>query len=90
MELHQIPRRTPDFILEPLDGELLIYHLNERKVLYLNQSAFLVWQLVDSERSVGEMLELLTSAYPESKDQISVDLQDTLQSFLDNGCIQLP
>jgi hypothetical protein len=89
MELDKIPLQMPDFIIEPLEGELLLYHLNEQKVLYLNQTAFLIWQLIDGKRSVGEILDLLSAAYPESTGQIAVDLDDTLQSFQENGCIQI-
>jgi hypothetical protein len=88
MEPEKIPAQTPDFIVEPLEGELLLYHLDEQKVLYLNQTAYLIWQLIDGKRSVGDILGLLSAAYPESKEQITVDLDDTLKLFLENGCIE--
>ena len=34
------PRRRPDYRLEELDGEVLIYHPTETTVVYCNQTDF--------------------------------------------------
>jgi hypothetical protein len=83
------PGRKADYRLEQLDDELLLYHPTETKILYLNQSASLVWGLCDGEHSVAEIVELLSQAYPEVAASIRDDVYAALVEFLQNGCIEL-
>jgi len=89
LSVEQKPTRNPEYRLEQLDEELLLYHPSDASILYLNQSASLIWQLCDGQRSIAEITGLLETAYPESAPGISVDVQETLQSFLEHGCIDL-
>ena len=52
MNLDSKPRRKTDYRLEQLDGEMVLYHPSETKILYFNQTASLIWQLCDGERTV--------------------------------------
>jgi len=83
------PIRQADYRLEQLDDELLLYHPSETKILYLNQSASLVWGLCDGEHSVAEIVQLLSQAYPEAAASIPDDVHAALAEFLHNGCIEL-
>ena len=83
------PRQTAGYFLEELDGELLLYHLDETKILYCNQTASLIWTLCDGQRTVQKIVELLGEAYPESASTIVGDVEDTLASFLEQGTIEL-
>lgn len=83
-----IPRANTEFSLEEIDDELLLYHPAKTKAVYLNETAALVWQLCDGQRSVGEIVSLLEENYPES-DTIGTDVQQTLQQLADNGAVEL-
>jgi hypothetical protein len=83
------PIRRADYRLEQLDDELLLYHPSETKILYLNQSASLVWGLCDGEHSVAEIVQLLNRAYPEAAASIPDDVHAALVEFLQAGCIEL-
>jgi hypothetical protein len=83
------PRRKTDYRLEILDGEMVLYHPAETKILYFNQTASLIWQLCDGERTAAEMITLLSESYPESVGEIATDVQATLEQFADQGCIEL-
>jgi hypothetical protein len=83
------PKRVEDYRLEQLDEELLLYHPTETQILYLNQTASLVWGLCSGEHSVGEIIQMLSEAYPEAAEEIPTDVQDTLDQFLSVGCIEL-
>lgn len=83
------PRQKSGYQLEMMDGELLLYHLNETRILYLNQTASLIWQLCDGSQSVNDIITLLCDAYPESADAISSEVPKTLQQFLDFGCVEI-
>jgi len=88
MSPEAIPRANTEFSLEEIDDELLLYHPAKTKAVYLNETAALVWQLCDSERSVGEIISLLEENYPES-DTIRTDVEQTLQQLTDNGAVEL-
>jgi hypothetical protein len=83
------PVRKPDYRLEQLDDELLLYHPSENQIVYLNQTASLVWVLCDGNRSVREITQLLGQAYPDVEASISTDVLNILDRFLQAGCIEL-
>jgi hypothetical protein len=56
------PKQKPDYRLEVLDNELLLYHLNETKILYCNQTASLIWQLCDGQHTVADITMLISDA----------------------------
>ena len=83
------PRRKPDYRLELLDDEIVLYHPTDTRMLYFNQTASLIWQLCDGERSVEQITALLAAAYPEAETDIPADVQATLEDFLKQGCIEI-
>jgi hypothetical protein len=88
MTLTKIPRQAPDFRLEALDDELLLYHPGSTKIMACNQTASLVWHLCDGERSGAEIVSLLQNAYPDTADSITADVAATLQQFAEHGAIE--
>ncbi len=88
MNTDAIPRANTEFSLEEIDDELLLYHPAKTKAVYLNETAALVWQLCNNERSVAEIVSLLEENYPES-DSIRSDVEQTLQQLADNGAVEL-
>jgi len=88
MDLSTKPLRQPDYKLEAIDDEVLLFHPSNTTILYCNQTASLIWQLCDGQRSVQEMMELLSAAFPEAADSLSQEIQTTLQLFTKHGAIQ--
>jgi hypothetical protein len=82
------PRRKPDYRIEQMDGELLLFHPATNQVMYCNETAAMIWALCDGERTAAEMAELLTSAYPESTAEITRDLEETLARFTAQGAVE--
>ncbi len=83
-----IPRRKPDYRLEQVENELLLYHPGQTTIIYCNPSASLVWQLCDGRRSVGEMVALLRAAYPEAGESLTADVTAILAEFRQHGAIE--
>jgi hypothetical protein len=83
------PLRNPDYRLEKMDNEILLFNPQSQVVLYLNESASLIWQLCDGQRSVPEFAKLLTDTYPEAAAEILTDVHETIQQFLDKKVITL-
>jgi len=81
------PRRKPDYRLEELDGELLIYHPTESNVVYCNQTASLIWYLCDGTHTTAEIIALLSDAYPEAA-TIPTDVDTVLRTLAQNQVIE--
>ncbi len=82
------PHRKPDYRLEVIDNELLLFHPTETKILYCNESASLIWQLCDGQRTSQEITALLAAAFPEETNAIADDVQSTLRQFSQHGAIE--
>ncbi len=84
----RIPRRTPDYRLEQLDNELLLYHAGKTTALYLNETASMIWQLCDGQRSDREITDLLSEAFPEVGGTVAVDVETALRRLEEEGAIE--
>ena len=59
MKLHPKARQN-DIVIKELEGEILIYDLNSKKVFCLNEVSALIWQACDGERSVSEITNVIS------------------------------
>ncbi len=82
------PQRNPDYRLEMIDNELLLFHPAQTKILYCNETSSMIWQLCDGQRTVREITDLLVAAFPQAADFIADDVEATLQQFLEHGAIE--
>jgi len=89
MDQSQYPRQNDGYILEELDGELLLYHLDQTKTVYLNNTAAVVWHLCTGENSVADIITLLQTQFPEAANVIPGDVHETLQHLQDTGALSL-
>lgn len=87
--LTKIPQPIENYRLEELDDELLLYHPAAETIIYCNQTASLVWQLCDGQRSGQEIVALLQAAYPDTAEAIAADVEATLRQFAEHGAIRL-
>ena len=85
----KMPLRKPEYRLEKMDNEILLFNPNTSNVLYLNESASVIWQLCDGQHSVEEMIKLLADVYPEAAAAINKDVHETLELFISNGAVLL-
>lgn len=82
MMLRKIVQIKPDFLLERLGDEIIVYHPTLTTSIYLNETGALVWQLCDGRRSVGETIDILRRLYPESEDRIEPEVCALLNSLV--------
>ena len=83
------PARRAGFQLEEMDDEFLLFHPGGTQIIQFNQTAAVVWQLCDGQRTVDEIIRLLQEAYPEGAAQIDGDVQEVLNQCVNSGCIDL-
>jgi len=89
MALSHRPRQKPDFRLEEIDGELLLYHPTQTTIMYCNPSASIIWQLCDGGRTVEEITMLLAAAFEQNLETITADVESTLDSFCKHKAIEM-
>jgi hypothetical protein len=88
MDLTCKPKQRPDYRLEQLDDELLLYHPSQTVIMYCNPSASLIWQLCDGERAVEEIITLLSTAYEQPSEAIAAEITSTLAQFHQHRAIE--
>ena len=91
INLEAIPHQHHDFQVEQIDGETLLYQHQLKRVIYLNESAALVWHLCDGQRSVADIIELLVDAYPDTEDAVRADVVEAIDGlFLEDALYVTP
>jgi hypothetical protein len=84
------PQRVPGYQVAaqelPQNG-ILLSHAARTRALDVSATGALVWGLCDGQRSVGEIVALLSEAYPSSAGVIPENVVDTLLALTDYGAI---
>ena len=62
------PRRRDGFLLQELDDEILLYHPQHTRAVYMNATATLIWGLCDGATPVVEIIRVLEQAFPDTVD----------------------
>ena len=88
MDLTCKPKQKPDYRLEQLDDELLLCHPGQTVIMYCNSSASLIWQLCDGERSVEEIVTLLSAVYEQPGEAMAAEVTSTLEQFYQHQAIE--
>jgi pyrroloquinoline quinone biosynthesis protein D len=89
MTAESIPRRHERYAVEWMDNESLIYRSPSKMVIYLNETATVIWRLCDGTRTVKQIVDLLVNAFPEAASDVRVDVKETIDELVRNGALTL-
>jgi coenzyme PQQ biosynthesis protein PqqD len=81
------PKKCAGFLIEQMDGEVVLMHPGKNIIIHSNETAALIWQLCDGSKSVDDIVELLSSAYPDAREQIAKDVPETVQLLRKQGAL---
>ena len=84
-----VPKQQLGYYSEEMDGEHLLYRLGGKKALYLNESAALVWNLCDGQRTMQEIVDVLKQAYPESEVDFAAEVSETVDRLVQEGALRV-
>ena len=84
--IDHIPVPTADVEMEVVDGEVLLYHPQQTRAIYLNPTAAVVWGLCDGSRSVREIIRVIGESYPDA-DSVTDDVLATLTRLRESGVL---
>ena len=87
MEFSQEFTVNPAFKVEKFDNEILLYAVSSTKGIYLNETAYLVWEMCSQYNSIEEIIVLLEEAYPGQNDTIRMDVLAAVESLVENGAL---
>ncbi|MGE0704818.1 MAG: PqqD family protein [Vicinamibacterales bacterium] len=83
------PRHAPNFSVEKRDGKIILFNPGRTsKVSYLNESAEIIWDLCDGNRTVVEITRLLEDAFPDDAAGMREQVDATLKTFADQGALE--
>jgi len=82
------PRHRPDYHLETLKDRIVLYHHGQPQVMQLNETASIIWQLCDGQRTTTQIARLLKDAYPEQASEIDEAVTATLKRFEEQGALE--
>ena len=83
-----IPRHSPKYRPEDFGDEVVLYDFATTRVVYLNDTASLIWRLCDGQRNIADIKTLLQESYPAASDQIGEDLPVTLWQLVSCGVVE--
>ncbi|GAB4455671.1 MAG: hypothetical protein Kow0070_04370 [Anaerolineales bacterium] len=73
--------------METLNGEIVLLHPVRNIIIHGSQTSALIWQLCDGARTVGEIVKLLSAAYPDAADEIQADVPAAIQMLTQHGAL---
>ena len=78
---------NPAFRAEKFENEILLYAVSTTRGIYLNETAYLIWQMCENGNSIGEIIHFLEETYAEEKEGIAADVQAVVESLLESGAL---
>jgi hypothetical protein len=85
--IDRVPSHAADIVAEIVEGEVLIYHPQQTKALYLNPTAGAIWSLCDGRRSVRDIIMIVQENYPECAAILTDDVLTTLAELRGSGVL---
>lgn len=89
MDLSQYLIVNKSYKIEQFGDEILLYAVSKTKGIYLNQTAYLIWQLCEQGHSVNTIIAKLEGAFPEEQQNISKSVIATIESLMDSGALSV-
>ncbi|MFW2367950.1 MAG: PqqD family protein [Desulforhopalus sp.] len=80
-------RLSSEFKIEKFDNEILLYAISSARGIYLNQTAYLVWELCAQNHSIAEIIAFLQETYPQQKEYIREDVITSIESLVETEAI---
>ena len=82
-----VGRQAPTVSGEELGDDLSLFDSASGKAVALNGTARDIWELVDGEASVADVVATLAGAYRVEPEAIEIDVRETLDRLIAEGFI---
>ena len=88
MQKDLVPTPVDGYQIETLEGEIVLFHPTRNVIIHGNQTSALIWHLCDGVRTVDEIVEILSAAYPEARHDVQVDVPAAIQKLVSQGALE--
>jgi hypothetical protein len=78
---------SDDCLSQEVNEETVLLDLKGESYFSLNDVGTRIWQLIQSEQMVSEVLETLFDEYDVSKEQLEIDVGDLLDKLAEAGLV---
>lgn len=80
---------SKDTVYSELDGEAVILNLYDGLYYGLNQVGLQIWELIQSTKSLGEILDVLTAEYEVERNVCQADLSTMLAELAGKNLVEI-
>jgi hypothetical protein len=81
------PKKCDGFLIEEMDGGVVLLHPGRNIIIHSNETAALIWQLCDGTHTVNEIVGILSGVYPDARLQIAAEVPVTIQKLRAQGAL---
>ena len=85
--LNFVLKHASNYIWEEMDGQVLLYRVGAHKAVHLNDSAALIWKLCDGNRTLKDVIGVLSDTYPDMRESIAADVRSGAGMLLKEGAL---
>jgi hypothetical protein len=89
ISLDSVPAPVTDVRVEVIEGELLLYHPEQTRAIYLNPSAAVIWSLCDGQRRAREIIDLIGESYSDASANLAEDVLATLAQLRESHVLTM-
>lgn len=87
MDLHNVPKRSPNSAYRIYDGQATIVLPDRAEVKILNPIGSLVWDRIDGTRTVAQLIDAVVEEYEVRPDEARRDVQEFLETLRSHGMV---
>ena len=87
MDLSTVLSRNPEAAFRIYDGQATVVLPGRSEINVLNEIGSLIWERIDGEHTVGQILEAVLDAYDIDSEKARLDMFDFLSSLREHGMV---
>lgn len=87
--LTKYPKRNPDLAYRLIDNESVIVTPQEGLARVLNESASIIWELLDGKKSIGEIIDRIIAEFEISPEEAQEDVLDFLKELESKKMVEM-
>ena len=87
MEIGTVLTKNPEAAYRIYDGQATVVLPGRSEINVLNEIGSLIWERIDGQRTVGQILQAVLEAYEIDSDRARGDMLGFLSSLQDHGMV---
>jgi hypothetical protein len=80
---------SPEVLFQEVSGEIVLLDLASESYFGLDEIGARIWALLNEEKSVGQIVEVLLEEYEVDRARLEGDVNELLENLLEAGLIKI-